>query len=201
MDSVVFNVGRKKLEFHEHFMMIDNERVQYSDIESVGFLLTNKSMYVSFIPAWKMSVYDVRIKTAHKTYKLVDRKLDPFAFETTKRKILQKTFGQIAYVLDRLVIPRLVEKMREEIRHAGSTNVGGLKITPAGIEKKRLFRSPVFLDFKKYFNSELRQGKLVVYERHNEKPKHFFACNMNTGNAPVVPALLLELLQNKIGAA
>lgn len=195
MSLASLKIGKKIIEFHEQFMMIDSDKIPYEIIEGISYLLTNTRKSIYFIPITTASAFDIKIKTKDKTFKIKDSSTDFMMFESEGRKQCQENFAKLIHILNLLVKPHILGMLLNQISNNGFIKIGNLKITKSGLERPRLFRSPEVLPLREYFNSQLSEGFLYVFKNVNEKPKNFYTCQMSEMNSVIVPDLMLSLLK------
>jgi ribosomal protein S27AE len=187
----------RSLAFYEHFLVYKGAQINYEKIQGISYLLTHTTNSVNLIPTHNSTSFEIKIEADGKVHTVSSSATSAILFSGKSQKEKQETFGKLVYILDNLIKPFVLRNLVVKYEKDTLLKIGSyLSITPEGLSKKRMWRSPEVLPWNEYYNSALSKGSVSIY-RVDEKKKYkvFFSCSMSTLNSVVLPELLGYLFQ------
>ena len=106
---IAINVSRSQtLLFYEHYLVYKGERINYTDIEGISYLLTRTTTTVYFVPAGSTSKYNIKIQANGKTHKIEFSAGTFFIGKGKTEKEKDELFAKFYAVIENLIKPHVV---------------------------------------------------------------------------------------------
>lgn len=180
---IAINVSRSQtLLFYEHYLVYKGERINYTDIEGISYLLTRTTTTVYFVPAGSTSKYNIKIQANGKTHKIEFSAGTFFIGKGKTEKEKDELFAKFYAVIENLIKPHVVINLLLKFAKDKELKIDSLTITPQGLLKKRFWRDPELLPWDQYYNSILQQGALHVFRDDQKKEIQGIFCIFNGCN-------------------
>jgi hypothetical protein len=177
---------KETLEFYEHYLIYNGDKILYRDFNGVSYLYKRTSRSINFIPLGTTHEYFIDFLANGRQYKIKfssEEKYDAFI----------KICGAINSVIKKFILINLLTEYKEK----GGLDIASLKINSQGIIKRKLFGRLETLSWPDVYNVECDKGYVQIYQRQNNEKKYktFFTASMSTMNAVMLPELLSFLFQ------
>ncbi len=182
MDVLVkLNIPKNsEIEFYEHFLIYKKAKILYSDIDGIAYLYTKTRYRINFIPVGISHNYVILIRDRGIVHKI-----------TFRGQSNQELFSKLANAIEILIKPFVLVNLLIDYIKNNKLEIKNLTISPDGLYRKRILRSPAFLPWDEYYNAGMHKGSVFIVRRNNKKIyKNYFNLSMASINAIVLPDLI-----------
>ena len=177
----------ESFDFYEDRLVVNQDEYLYENIEGYGFLLTNKSQSVNFIPIANSTVYELNIFEKGQRYTYSKNAGNAMLFKNNKQRTVAVIYVELVKCIDTFIAPHVYQKVIKDYEENEHIVIGGLTLDGDAIIKKGAFGRQKELSLGYYTGTRIEAGQVKICGPGN---KIFYQCALSQYNAPLAGPIL-----------
>jgi hypothetical protein len=177
----------ESFDFYDDRLVINQDTFLYGDIEGYGFLLTNKSQSINFVPISNSTSFELNIFENKQKYTYSKNASNVMLFKNNKQLTVNLIYTELVKCIDAFIAPYVYQRVLKDYEESERIVIGGFTLDGDVMIKKGAFGGQKELNFGYYTGTKIVAGQVKICGPDN---KVFYQCSLSQYNAPLAGPIL-----------